>query len=110
MKLVHTIPTLALQNGRRSWPTTADVAATLRRSRADELLISNGGRLLMQTDAAGFERVRRAWLTLAHDQQLARAPEMEEAILALRRLHVQMLRKGRRAIAALKHLSACGIS
>jgi len=46
------------------------------------------------TDAdrrSGFERLRRAWLTLAHNQQLARDPEMQEASSALRRLHGYMI-------------------
>jgi hypothetical protein len=40
---------------------------------------------------SGLARLRNVWLTLAYDQQLARDPEMQEAISALRRLHAQML-------------------
>ena len=46
------------------------------------------------TDAdrrSGLERLRRAWLTLAHDQQRTREPEMQEAASALRRLHGYMI-------------------
>jgi len=39
---------------------------------------------------SGLERLRKAWLTLAHDQQLAGDPEMQEAITALRRLHAEI--------------------
>jgi hypothetical protein len=49
--------------------------------------------LHMATDAdrrSGLERLRKAWLTLAYDQQLARDPEMQEAIAALRRLHAEI--------------------
>jgi hypothetical protein len=50
--------------------------------------------IYIATDAdrrSGLERLRRAWLTLAHDQQLARDPEMQEAASALRRLHGYMI-------------------
>ncbi len=40
---------------------------------------------------SGLERLRRAWLTLAHDQQFAGDPEMQEAASALRRLHSHMI-------------------
>jgi hypothetical protein len=40
---------------------------------------------------SGLERLRKAWLTLAHDQQLARDLEMQEAASALRRLHGHMI-------------------
>ncbi|HEY8440215.1 MAG TPA: hypothetical protein VIK79_02070 [Xanthobacteraceae bacterium] len=49
--------------------------------------------LHVATDAdrrSGLERLRKAWLTLAHDQQLAGDPEMQEAITALRRLHAEI--------------------
>ena len=40
---------------------------------------------------SGLARLRNVWLTLAYDQQLARDPEMQEAISALWHLHAQML-------------------
>ena len=40
---------------------------------------------------SGLELLRKAWLTLAHDQQPARDPEMQEAASALRRLHGHMI-------------------
>jgi hypothetical protein len=40
---------------------------------------------------SGLERLRKVWLALAYDQQLALDPEMQEAISALRRLHVRMI-------------------
>jgi hypothetical protein len=49
--------------------------------------------LHVATDAdrrSGLERLRKAWLTLAHDQQLAKDPEMQEAITALRHLHAEI--------------------
>jgi hypothetical protein len=40
---------------------------------------------------SGLERLRKVWLALAYDQQLALDPEMQEAISALRRLHARMI-------------------
>jgi hypothetical protein len=37
-----------------------------------------------------LQQVRTLWLGLAHEQSMARHPEMQESIAALQRLHVEI--------------------
>jgi hypothetical protein len=38
-----------------------------------------------------LERLRSVWLGLAHEQSLARDPEMQESIAALKRLQLEII-------------------